>query len=354
MKRVAIFASYTKNNIIPEYVIYYLRGLKKVASDIIFIADNEVQSGEEEKLKDLVVFSKCERHGCYDFGSYRRGFEWAEQNGILNNADELIFCNDSCYGPVYPFENVFAEMDKRKCDFWGMAESHELRTHLQSYFLIFKSNVFHSQNFKEYVHSFEKQDDFYGYVKNYEIKFAEHLSEAGFTYTAYLDVSKYEKENRNNPINPMIFPIMTLSDGMPLLKKKMFGCQYCAVLKDMHENVMKIVKSVNPEIYEIIAHDIKNVTTELHRPIIEEISRMRVHINNLEKIQTGQQVHINNLNQIRTGQQTHISIIEKMLSQQQDQNDYLSKKNKKHLRQIRALAVLCTMIIIVLILSLFF
>ena len=52
-------------------------------------------------------------------------------------------------------------MNKKECDFWGMVESHEMKTHLQSYFLVFKKAVFQSSGFKEYVHSFEKQDDFF-------------------------------------------------------------------------------------------------------------------------------------------------------------------------------------------------
>ena len=153
MKRVAIFASYSKDGIIPEYVLYYLQGLKMVVEEIVFVADSDVQPGEEDKLKGLVRYSKCGRHGCYDFGSYRIGFEWAEKNGVLDDADELILCNDSCYGPAYPFEKVFAEMNKKECDFWGMVESHEMKTHLQSYFLVFKKAVFQSSGFKEYVHS---------------------------------------------------------------------------------------------------------------------------------------------------------------------------------------------------------
>ena len=106
MKRVAIFASYNKQGIIADYILYYLRGLQSVVESIIYISDNAVKPEEQKKLDGIVIYKECKRHGCYDFGSYRRGFEWADNNGILDDADELIFCNDSCYGPVFPFENV--------------------------------------------------------------------------------------------------------------------------------------------------------------------------------------------------------------------------------------------------------
>lgn len=337
MKRIAIFASYNSEGVIAEYVLYYLRGLKKVAEEIIFIADNSVSPEEEVKLKGLVTYSKCERHGCYDFGSYRRGFEWADANGLLDDADELIFCNDSCYGPIYPFEKVFAKMAQKECDFWGMVESHEIRSHLQSYFLVFKNKVFQSQNFKDYVHSFEKQDGFWGYVKNYETNFAGHLSEAGFTYTAYLNLAKYEKENNNNPINPTVFPIKTLTDGMPLLKKKVFGCEYCAVLRDVPKDVIDFVESVNKDIYKIIMHDIGKGISDLQRPLRDELVQLRKHADNLEKMNKDQRVHIANLEQARKEMSVHISNLERIL---EEQDRHLHNRHNKIIMLIWGLIIM--------------
>ena len=338
MKRIAVFASYSKDGIIPEYVLYYLQGLKMVAEKIVFVADSDVQPGEEEKLKGLVTYSKCGRHGCYDFGSYRIGFEWAEKNGVLNDADELILCNDSCYGPAYPFEKVFAEMNKKECDFWGMVESHEMKTHLQSYFLVFKKAVFQSSSFKEYVHSFEKQDDFWGYVKKYETNFAGHLSEAGFTFASYIDPTQYEDLNGGKPINPTVFPIKMLEDGMPLIKRKIFGCKYCPVLRDLPGNFLKDVESINKELFEIILRDVGQSVSELNdRPMMETLSQYRKHANSLEKIRADQQAHIANLEKSIADQLAHISNLEKIRSEQEE---HLNKRDKKIIKLIWSLILM--------------
>ena len=50
-KRVAVFASYSSNGTIADYVTYYLKGLKKVCDTIIFIADNPLLPKELEKIK---------------------------------------------------------------------------------------------------------------------------------------------------------------------------------------------------------------------------------------------------------------------------------------------------------------
>ena len=52
-KVLAIFASYDKLNQIPDYVVYYLKELKKV-SDTIFVSDNEFSQDELEKIEESV------------------------------------------------------------------------------------------------------------------------------------------------------------------------------------------------------------------------------------------------------------------------------------------------------------
>lgn len=57
------------------------------------------------------------RHGEYDFGSYKRGEAWARQAGWLDEVDDLILCNDSCFGPVGSFAPMFERMEARHLDF---------------------------------------------------------------------------------------------------------------------------------------------------------------------------------------------------------------------------------------------
>lgn len=118
--RVAVFASYDKDNIIQDYVVYYLSELKKVSEKIIFVADCNYSVDELGKIKHLANEIISKRHGEYDFGSYKRGFFKAKELGWLENCDELILCNDSCYGPIYDLKNIFYNMSLHKKDFWGI------------------------------------------------------------------------------------------------------------------------------------------------------------------------------------------------------------------------------------------
>lgn len=77
-KKIAVFASYSEDNRIADYVIYYLKALRKVVDGIIFVSDNEMEKGETDKLSGIVSKAICHRHGMYDFGSYRIGYFWAQ------------------------------------------------------------------------------------------------------------------------------------------------------------------------------------------------------------------------------------------------------------------------------------
>src|SRR5258708_28250605 len=132
-RRVAIFAAFDANSEVPERTVFYLRVLRKVVDAIIFVSDNRTLPTELKKLDGIVLHSICEPHGEYDFGSHKRGYFHAQRTGLLDRAQELILCNDSCFGPISGFETLFERMLGRGCDFWGITGSHQFQYHLQSY-----------------------------------------------------------------------------------------------------------------------------------------------------------------------------------------------------------------------------
>lgn len=196
MTRVAVFAHYDKSNIIQEYVIYYLTELKKVCDKIIFVSDGNICEQELLKIKDIVIHSIAQKHGEYDFGSYKRGYIYAKEMNLLNNCDEFIIANDSCYGPLYEFQIMFDKMKTQEIDFWGVTANsvglhHENNPHVQSYFMVFKPNVFKSELFDNFIMSIKKEDNKPSIIINYEIGLSKLLVENGFKYEVYCKSSKY-------------------------------------------------------------------------------------------------------------------------------------------------------------------
>lgn len=176
MHRAVVFAHYDKYNSIQEYVLYYLKELRKVADTIIFVSDSNLPESEISKVQPLVKLVIATPHGEYDFGSYKRGF-----SHIPDDTDELIFANDSCIGPLYSLDKVFSEMENKQCDFWGMNSlCIDVDFHIQSFFMVFKKDVFRSNLFKNFMSSIEKQNHKDDIILNYEIGLSQLLLKNGY------------------------------------------------------------------------------------------------------------------------------------------------------------------------------
>lgn len=214
MNRVAVFAHFDKNQKIEDYVIYYLKELKKVVKNIIFVSDSDVLEDEQAKIKDLVDFSCIKKHGEYDFGSYKRGFFIAKEKGLLDNCDELLFVNDSCYAPLYPFEEMFNKMSSQDLDFWGATLNKEYHLHIQSFFIVFKPQVFKSTIFENFMHSIKKEHRKIDIVKKYEIGLSKCLLENKYKMDVYSKIS-----NLYNAVHVTKYKKLILQDKLPLIKR---------------------------------------------------------------------------------------------------------------------------------------
>lgn len=162
MKRVVIFAHYDSLNVIDDYVIYYLRQLRTVADKIVFVSDNNLPAMETKKLEKIVDTTIAKRHGEYDFGSYKYGYQAIENE--LNCFDELILCNDSCFGPFHDLRSYFQQMFPHDYDMWGMMGG----TFVQSFFLVLKQRLFLSTHFREFINGICQQNCKSDVVEKYE------------------------------------------------------------------------------------------------------------------------------------------------------------------------------------------
>lgn len=213
MKRLAIFAFYNEKGLINDYVVTYLKYLKEVSDNIIFVADNEPNVKELSKIYPLVSHIESYHHGEYDFGSYKIGFKYAKEHYLLDDVDEVILCNDSCFC-VDSLKTAFDKMATNSCDFWSMTASNEYESHLQSFFLVVKKKLFNSEVFSNYLDNVKHLDNFLEIVNTYEIPLKKTFESQGFTSASFI------KAPRKN--NPTFFPIKCMKVKMPLIKRKIF------------------------------------------------------------------------------------------------------------------------------------
>ena len=195
----------------------YLKYLKEVSDSIIFVADNEPNVKDLSKIFQLVSHIESYHHGEYDFGSYKIGFRYAKEHYLLDDVDEIILCNDSCFC-VDSLKPAFDKMSTKPCDFWSMTASNEYEPHLQSFFLVVKKKLFNSEVFSNYLDNVKHLDSFLEIVNTYEIPLKKTFEKEGFKSASYI---KAPKKN-----NPTFFPIKCMKVKMPLIKRKIFTESY--------------------------------------------------------------------------------------------------------------------------------
>ena len=228
MNKIVCFAHYDKNKKIENYVVYYLQELCKIADKIIFVSDSYIEDNELKKIEPYVIKIIAKPHGEYDFGSYKRGFLYAKENNLLQNCDELIFANDSCYAPVFPFQEMFDKMSKKNIDFWGASENNcgykkaknrfvycKIK-HIQSYFMVFKKNVFNSDVFLNFINSIQKLNSKEEIIYNYEIGLSKLLTNNNFKFDTYSDICKKTKTNNGSILE---YKKLIKQEHFPFLKR---------------------------------------------------------------------------------------------------------------------------------------
>ena len=204
MKRTIIFAHYDKDNMVDDYVVSYLAALRLLCKELIFVSDSDLSEEEKAKVKaDKIIATK---HGEYDFGSYKRGFE------VMGDADELVFCNDSCYliGDLEPIFNT-------KADFFGVVtNTDKYAAHLQSYFVVFRRKVIESDVFRNFMQSITKLPKKQEIIEKYEVGMTQTLLNAGFKASSFI-----QEEFRISPTATEDYFKKLRPSGFPLLKTEM-------------------------------------------------------------------------------------------------------------------------------------
>lgn len=215
MNRVCVFAHYDKDNIVEEYVLYYLLELKKFFNKIVFVSDTDLPKTETLKLEKICDYIQAKHHGQYDWGSYKFGYIIAKENGLLREADELLFCNDSVYGPIKDLDKCFSNMTNKDCDICGMYQNNYglekgiKSPHLQSWFLLIKKNAFNSEYFNEFMLNITSQENKTDIIEKYEIGFSKHMEQ--YYKLDYIYTSEESDIVTNSPLE-------IIKAGFPFLK----------------------------------------------------------------------------------------------------------------------------------------
>lgn len=188
-----------------------------IAKRVIVVVNGHLDEESIECLLETGIEVRLRENQGFDFGAWREVY-FSLTNAEIEEIDEIILCNNSCYGPVFDLSLMWEEMNKRECDFWGIYEHPEtakVPRHIQSYFLILKKRVISSSYFKKLLWDLKAARSWKEAVE-IETKFTILLEHAGFKSDALIKNCPYIDD-------PSCFlPDYLLEQGSPFLKRKAF------------------------------------------------------------------------------------------------------------------------------------
>ena len=210
MRRLFLFACYDAEGRLTPTTDYLLSALKR-CGDVVMVMDAPFAPDVRERIKGRVLYAEGLRHEEYDFGSYKRAFQWAEDNLRLSDYDILYLVNDSVFGPLGDLSAALEKMEALDSEVVGRVYNPHRRTpHLQTWFVGLRPAVFLSQYFRDFMLGVAKCESKHEVCVRYEIGLTRLLNEHGITPAALFQIPAKKIYNS---------PKRNLLSGLPFVKK---------------------------------------------------------------------------------------------------------------------------------------
>lgn len=218
-RRLGVFVFYDAKGHVGDYIEYLLQDVK-TQLEYLIVACNGILSEDGKKTFAKFADQIIMRPNIgFDAGAYREIIRKIYDEGIIENYDELLLFNDTFFGPFYPFEDIFSDMEKKNVDFWGISyhQSEYVPRHIQSYFINFGSEIIRSRYLYDFFMGLHiDEDNVLSIIAHMEFVLTEYLEQAGFSWATYVE--------KNVGVRLYYYPHEFLTDGrLPILKVKTFG-----------------------------------------------------------------------------------------------------------------------------------
>lgn len=242
VKRCVIFLFYDKDGIADEYVIHMLEDVRKDSKYVLAVVNGLLTEDSRSRLlqvtDDLVVHPNVGM----DVGGYREGLFYIGFKRLAE-FDEVILMNYTFFGPLYPFHEMFLEMNKRDLDFWGITchQNDEkdpfgtlpfgfLPKHINSHFIAMRQNFFTSFYYKNYIFNLPNPETYQDSITKYEVIFTKYFADRGFKWGVYADTSEFE----GICSAPYMYEIQEMipKKRCPIIKRRSFFADYTVMLEN--------------------------------------------------------------------------------------------------------------------------
>lgn len=172
--RLALFVAYHPGQPVPLSNRNYLVALRQAGFQIIYIHNGPLSEDVIDSLSALCGKVFCRLNIGQDFGAWKDGYLYARREGILDDVQWLLMCNDSNFFLGGERGGRFVhilreELDRASVELVALNKNYELWQHYQSYFLCFRRSLFTRSSFKQFWQAYRPLSHRYHAINKGEI-----------------------------------------------------------------------------------------------------------------------------------------------------------------------------------------
>lgn len=232
-KRAAIFVYFDPDGMVDSYIPVWVSAVRRHCSFLLCVVNGTLKEAGQKALEacsDRVVYRPNEG---LDVTGYKEGYQLLRDEGVLCEADELLFFNQTVFGPVFPLGETFDAMDGQDVDFWGMTRHRGMDVdpwgtipygymppHIQSYFFAVRKPMFSAAEFDRYWNELPPIHSYLEAVGIHEVCFTKHFADLGFRWDVYVHTEQLEPYN-DYPLMGMPAEVLRKT-RCPVVKRKSF------------------------------------------------------------------------------------------------------------------------------------
>ena len=242
IKRLVIYFFYDKEGIVDRYVPYMLEDIRKNCSELFIVCNGKLSAEGESVFLGLTPHLRVRENVGFDVWAYKEVLELYGWDRIAE-FDEVVFMNSTIMGPVYPFSEMYEEMNKRDLDFWGINAFHKVPFdpfgkipygyvpwHLQSSFIAVRKSMLTSPDYHSYWENRPPVNSYEDAVSTHEAIFTKTFQDKGFICASYVDTSDMEEFTEYPALKA---PVETIRDRRsPVFKRRSFFQPYYAMINE--------------------------------------------------------------------------------------------------------------------------
>ncbi|MCL2652246.1 MAG: hypothetical protein FWD63_00435 [Propionibacteriaceae bacterium] len=234
--RVLFYAHFNEFGRVEDYVVYQLQQMRGIFDTIVLVSNSPVSEKDQTRLSSLCDTLMQRENVGFDFAAWRDGmnaFGWTR----LTACREITVMNDTCFGPLFDFDELYSAMQSRGCDFWGITTNIALPdvlvdgdratlkapAHIQSYYMTFNAGVISAPIFKEFWTGVKDYPEALDVIDNYEVGLTRVLTGGGFTFSVFFDAVNHWSSGHLDKYNTVFAcPLWLVEsvDRYPFIKTK--------------------------------------------------------------------------------------------------------------------------------------